>query len=315
MGKSLKTMLCLVVLFAPFAHARYTLEQPMTVANVNGISLAYTEYGRADAPPVLMIMGLTGSHRLWGEDLINQLADAGYRVILFDNRDTGDSARLDALGEPALWWEMLKNALGFEINAPYTLNDMAADGVALLDTLQIDEAHIVGASMGGMIAQIIAAAHPDRATSLVSIMSTTGAPHLPEASAEAQEGLMGIGDADGDQTADLNAIGLYTEAFPRQLMAIVAAGDRSEQVRTIAVPTLVLHGEDDALLPPAHGEHTAELIDGAGFVVYPGMGHDLPAAVVPALVADMAKHFAPLTPVAPREEAADSAADVVGGDG
>ncbi len=290
-----------VLLFATAgtAHARYNLEQAMTVEQINGIDLAYTEAGSADGPPVLLIMGLTGSHRLWGEDFVNHIADAGYRVILFDNRDTGQSARLDELGTPTLWWEMLKSYVGFDVDAPYTLRDMADDGVQLLDALNIEDAHIVGASMGGMIAQIIAAQYPERAQSLVSIMSTTGAPHLPEASGDAQADLMDIGDAEGDQTAQLNAMGIYPEAMPRQLLAIVAAGDRSEQVKTISVPTLVLHGEDDALLPPPHGEHTAELIPGARFIQYSGMGHDLPAEVVPQLVADMTQHFATVNGTAP----------------
>jgi len=291
--RSLSVLLLAMVGLLPAAvQARYALEQPMTVAQVNGIDLAYTTIGDPQAPPVLMVMGLTGSHRLWGEDIVNGLVDSGYRVILFDNRDTGDSARLDELGTPTLWWEFIKNMLGFDVNAPYSLKDMADDGIALLDKLGIPEAHIVGASMGGMIAQIIAAEYPDRTTSLVSIMSTTGAPHLPQAEGDAQEGLMDIADSEGDASAQLNAMGIYPEAMPRQMMAIMAAGDRSAQVRTIAVPTLVVHGENDTLLPPPHGEHTHELIAGSQYVVYPGMGHDLPEAVVPQIVAAMSAHFA-----------------------
>ncbi len=278
------------------AQARYTLEQPMTVAQVNGIDLAYTTVGEEQAPAVLMVMGLTGSHRLWGEDIVNGLVDNGYRVVLFDNRDTGDSARLDELGTPTLWWEMVKNMLGFDVNAPYSLKDMADDGVALLDLLGVQRAHIVGASMGGMIAQIIAAEYPERTASLVSIMSTTGAPHLPQGEPEAQDGLMDIAGSEGDVAAQLNAIGIYPEAMPRQMMAIVAAGDRSEQVRGISVPTLVVHGENDTLLPPPHGAHTHELINGSKYVVYEGMGHDLPEAVVPQIVSAMSTHFGATAP-------------------
>ena len=199
---------------------------------------------------MLLIMGLTGSHRLWSEPFVNGLVDAGHRVILFDNRDTGESSRLDELGTPTLWWQILKNTLGFSVDAPYSLRDMAADGVAVLDHLGVDQAHIVGASMGGMIAQIIAAEHGQRALSLVSIMSTTGAPHLPEPEAQASADLQNLGDSDGDAAANLQATGIFPEAMPRQLMAIIDAGDRSAQVQSIQVPTLVLHGEEDTLLPP-----------------------------------------------------------------
>jgi pimeloyl-ACP methyl ester carboxylesterase len=237
------------------------------------------------------VMGLSASHRLWGEDVINGLMTAGYRVIVFDNRDTGDSSFLDELGTPTLWWELIKNTIGFDVTAPYSLNDMAADGVAVLDQLDVDRAHIVGASMGGMIAQIIAAEYSTRTRSLVSIMSTTGAPHLPEAEEQAADGLMNIAESAGDASARLHEIGIYPEAMPRQIMAIISAGDRSEQVASITVPTLVLHGENDTLLPPEHGRHTHEMISGSKFVLYEGMGHDMPEPVVPALVSEMVAHF------------------------
>lgn len=281
----------LLPLLAATALAGYSREQPMTVAELNGIDIAYTTTGAAEGPAVLMVMGLTGSHRLWGEDLINGLAAEGYRVILFDNRDTGESARLDELGTPSLWWQLFKNWAGFEVDAPYSLADMADDGIAVLDALDIDQAHIVGASMGGMIAQIMAAEHPDRALTLVSIMSTTGAPHLPPPAEQASDGLLNIASADGDAGSRLEDIGIYPEAMPRQLMAIIAAGDRTAQVQTIATPTLVLHGENDTLLPPPHGAHTHENIAGSRYVVYPEMGHDMPEAVVPLIIADMVQHF------------------------
>ena len=174
--------------------ADYSRDQAMTVSQLNNIDIAYTTVGDVSAPPVLMVMGLTGSHRLWGEDLVNGLVDAGYRVVLFDNRDTGESARLDELGTPTLWWQLLKNSIGLGVDAPYSLKDMAADGMAVLDELGIAKAHIVGASMGGMIAQIIATEYPARTDTLVSIMSTTGAPHLPPPEGQAQSDLQGIAD-------------------------------------------------------------------------------------------------------------------------
>lgn len=290
--KLVQVVFIVLLSFTTTIHADYSRDQSMTVASLNSINIAYTTVGNKNAPAVLMVMGLTGSHRLWGEDLIDGLVDAGYRVILFDNRDTGESARLNALGEPTLWWQLLKNTVGLEVDAPYSLNDMAADGVAVLDELGIVRAHIVGASMGGMIAQIIAAEYPNRAESLVSIMSTTGAPHLPSPESEAQNDLQGIADTSEEGEAKMHKMGIYPKAMPRQLMAIISAGDRSEQVRSIEVPTLVLHGEDDTLLPPPHGAHTHELIAGSKYITYAGMGHNMPPQVVPELVVAMTRHFA-----------------------
>lgn len=268
--------------------ANYNRDQAMIVAQLNGIDIAYTSVGDVNAPAVLMIMGLSASHRAWPEDLINGLAAAGYRVILFDNRDTGESARLDALGEPNLRWQWLKSATGLKVvNPPYTLNDMAADSIALLDQLGIEKVHIVGASMGGMIAQIIAAEYPQRTASLVSIMSTTGARHLPRSKRQNKR--------EGWSIEKLHDRGFYRSAIPRQLMAVVAAGDRSEQVRTISVPTLVLHGEEDTMLPPAHGLHTHELITGSTYISFPGMGHAMPAKLLPTILDAVKSHFSAAT--------------------
>ena len=280
-----------ILLWTSIVQADYSRDQAMTKINANGVEIAYTQAGDVSAPPVLLVMGLTASHRLWGEDFVNGIIDAGYRVVLFDNRDTGESARLDALGEPTLWWQMLKATIGLDVDAPYSLNDMAADAIAVLDALQIERAHIVGASMGGMIAQIIAADYPERTQSLVSIMSTTGAPHLPEAQGGAGNDLLELGDSEGDVQAQLEEMGMFPDAMPRQLMAIVSAGDRSEAVSRIKAPTLVLHGEDDNLLPKEHGQHTHEMINGSEFIVYQGMGHDMPAEVVPLMLQAMAQHF------------------------
>ena len=119
--------------------------------------------------------------------MVKGLEQAGYRVLLLDNRDVGGSTRFDEWGQPTLWWQLLKNQLGFDVDAPYTLNDMAADTIALMDLLELEDAHVVGASMGGMIAQVIAARYPQRTRTLVSIMSSTGAPHLPPPTAEASD--------------------------------------------------------------------------------------------------------------------------------
>jgi len=258
---------------------------------VNGIFLAAAEVGDPEGEPVLLVMGLGTSYLRWGDPLVDGLVDAGYRVVLFDNRDVGQSQRMDHLGEPVIWWELLKDKLGFSINTAYELSDMADDAVLLLDQLGIESAHVVGASMGGMIAQIIAYEHPQRVKTLTSIMSTSGAPHLPEPTEAALNSLQTASYSTDKELKENNERGFWPQAVPRQLMAIFAAGDRSESVKTIEANTLVLHGRNDGLLPLAHGEHTRSLILKSKMVIYEGMGHNLPASVVPKMVADIAAHI------------------------
>ena len=273
-------------------HGYYDAKGPMTVARLNDVDIAYRQVGDAQGPAVVLIMGLTASHRVWNAEMVQGLIDAGYRVVLMDNRDTGESERLARLGEPTLWWQFIKNELGFSLDAPYSLDDMADDVIAVLDALNIERAHVVGASMGGMIAQVVAARYPGRTHSLVSIMSTTGAPHLPPPTEEAQDRLLNVADSEENTATSLAARGIHPEAFARQMMAIAAAGDRTEQVRSITAPTLVQHGVDDTLIPPEHGEYTAQVIAGARLRTYTGMGHNMPDEVVPQIVADMVDHFA-----------------------
>ena len=292
--------ICLFLLLLVSASAQaefsrtYLDEHPLEVANANGISIAYRELSPDQQPAVVMIMGLGASHAVWGDGMAKGLQEYGYRVILLDNRDTGGSTRFDDWGQPTIWWQFLKNTLGFSVDAPFTLHDMAADTAGLMDALDVEDAHIVGASMGGMIAQVFAAQYPERTRSLVSIMSTTGARHLPPPSSEASNSLIGTASGD-DETAErrrqMVARGFYPESMGRQLMAIFKAGDRSEEVMTISAPTLVLHGADDTLVPPEHGAHTAELIQGSEHVVYEGMGHNIPEEVRPALLAKMNEHM------------------------
>ena len=171
---------------------------------------------------------------------------------------------------------------------------MAADTVALMDTLKVRDAHVIGASMGGMVAQIVAAQYPERTRSLISIMSTTGASHLPAPTSEASDSLRGLASGDEgeeERLAEMTERGFYPEAMPRQLMAIFKTGDRSAEVATIAAPTLVLHGADDPLVPPAHGEHTAQLIPGAELVIYQEMAHNIPDPVLPQLLERMIGHM------------------------
>ena len=294
-SRQMKKLLLFVVLsvFSVTTYPDYKSDQATSIVDVDGVSIAYTTAGEKGSPPVLMIMGLMASHRVWPEEIVNGFVDAGYRVVLFDNRDTGDSDRLDRLGKPKLWWKFLVNSIGLGVNAPYTLLDMAEDGVAVLDVLEIQSAHVVGASMGGMIAQTIASEYPDRTKSLVSIMSTTGARHLPEMTNETEGNFRNFGDGNFGEinVEQMHSYGFYPESMPRQLTAIFQAGDRSEQVKEINVKTLVQHGANDPLLPPDHGRHTAELIEGSKLIIYEGMGHDLPPEVLPTVISDMLDFF------------------------
>lgn len=263
-----------------------------THVEVNGVDIAYKVLGEAADPAIILIMGLGGSHILWGDNLPNQLVEAGYRVVLFDNRDVGESEYMTEAGDPIIWWEFIKAEFGFDVNAAYDLSDMAEDSVALMDALQLDQAHIVGASMGGMIAQILVARYPERALSLTSIMSTPGfGNHLPPPGEMGGFSETPEGETEEETKARLEGFGFYADSVPRQLMAILKSGDRSDEVKTIHVPTLVLHGKDDTLIPIAHGEYTAELIQGSKFVAFEGMGHNMPPEVLPNIVSNMLTHM------------------------
>ena len=274
-------------------HAKRLKAIETELASVNGIQIAYKSIGNEDDPAVLMIMGLGGSHLLWDDGLPFGIASGGYRVILFDNRDVGGSQKFTDHGDPTIWWEFLKFQLGFDTNHAYDLSDMAADGIGLLDVLEIDEAHVIGASMGGMIAQVVAARYPDRVESLVSIMSSPWmfSSDLPQPDEQDNSFIEDAAEGDLEQADRLAQIGLHTDAFPRQIMAILASGDRISEVRTITAPTLVLHGEDDTLVKPEHGRLTAELIAGSHHITYAGMAHDMPEALLPALTADILAHL------------------------
>jgi pimeloyl-ACP methyl ester carboxylesterase len=295
---ALARVVAILSLCAPLAHAEFSRayldQQTLQTAAANGIDIAYRSVGADNRPTVVMIMGLGASHIVWGDNMVKGLEQAGYRVLLLDNRDVGGSTRFDEWGQPTLWWQLLKNQLGFDVDAPYTLNDMAADTIALMDLLELEDAHVVGASMGGMIAQVIAARYPQRTRTLVSIMSSTGAPHLPPPTAEASDRLRGLAsddDSAAERKQEFIERGFYPEAMPRQMMAIFKTGDRSVEVAGISVPTLVLHGADDTLLPPPHGEHTAELIAGSDIVIFEEMGHNIPDPVLPLVLEQMIEHM------------------------
>ncbi len=290
---------CLITLCLPLIgkaeYSRTYLDSyPLQMAAVGELDIAYRIVEPdPDKPKAVVIMGLGGSNVAWGDALISGLANGGYEILLMDNRDTGASTRFDEWGQPVLWWELLKYRLGFSVNAPYTLNDMGDDITGLMDIVGYDEAHIVGASMGGMIAQIVAAEYPEKTRSLISIMSTTNAPHLPPPTDEAEMRLRNLatGEAEADREQSIRDRGFYPESMQRHLMAIFKTGDRSDAVSTIVAPTLVLHGADDGLVPPEHGRHTASLIQESRFLLIEGMAHNLPEEIIPLLVDEMTGHM------------------------
>ncbi|MFW2349824.1 alpha/beta fold hydrolase [Qipengyuania sp.] len=290
----------------------------MPKATANGIEIHYEEHGDPNAPPMLLIMGFGAQLTLWPDELVEALADHGFRVIRYDNRDIGLSHKFDGVKAPGLVKLTLLSKIGLKPKVPYTLADMADDGAGLLDALGIDKAHIVGASMGGMIAQHFAARHADKCLSLTSIFSTTGNPKLPPARPEAMKALVTrpssteekvlvdhgvmlartIGSpgypAEEERLRERTAASVrrsfYPEGPTRHLSAIVADGDRRPMLKGISVPTLVLHGEDDPLVPCEGGRDTAASIPGAKLKTIPGWGHDLPLELVDELAATIADH-------------------------
>lgn len=288
----------LLTVAAPFVSAEYSRSyiesHPLETVAVNGIEMAYRIVGQnPDSPKIVIIMGLGGSNLVWGDTLVKGLEEGGYELLMFDNRDVGGSTRFDDWGQPTLWLQLIKQKIGLPVNAPYTLDDMATDTVALMDALEYQDAHIIGTSMGGMIAQVVAAQYPQRTRSLVSIMSSTGARHLPWPTRQAEGNLRELagGDAAAERDAMMRARGFYPESMPRQLMAIFKSGDRSADVASIQASTLVMHGVDDTLVPPPHGVHTAELIEGSEFVLLEDMGHNMPDNVMPELISRMRGHM------------------------
>jgi len=289
---------------------------PKTTAN--GIEIHYEEQGDPAAPAMLLIMGFGAQLTLWPDELVEALAAQGFRVIRYDNRDVGLSQKFDGVKAPGLVKMTLLSKIGFTPKVPYTLADMADDGVGLLDALGIERAHIVGASMGGMIAQHVAARHPDRCLSLTTVFSTTGNPKLPPARPEAMKALITRPDsteegvlvehgmmlartigspgypAPEDRLRERTLASVrrsfYPEGPTRHLSAIVADGDRRAILRDIAVPTLVLHGEDDPLVPCEGGRDTAASIPGARLKTIPGWGHDLPLELVDELAGAIGEH-------------------------
>lgn len=281
-----------------------------------GIELEYQTFGSASDPTLLVVMGFTAQMTAWPETFYEMLAGHGLHVVRFDNRDCGLSTRLDGLKADAMG---VMSALqsGEPIPAvPYTLSDMAADGIGLLDHLGVDRAHIMGASMGGMIVQTMAIEYPDRIATLTSVMSSPGDLAVGKPTKEARTALLATPPSDRaafiesstqsavwasqryvnlDQLRS-NAAFAYDRAFypegaTRQLAAIYASGDRSEKLKSLPVPTLVLHGRDDTLIQPDGGFRTAELIPGAHLLMLADMGHDMPEPLWPMMVNAVIGHI------------------------
>jgi len=275
---------------------------PEAIERAGEVELCYQTIGEPGDPPMLMVMGLAAQMYWWPDGLCDLLVRHGFRLIRFDNRDCGGSSVLDALGAPSLQAALA----GADGAAPYTLSELAGDAVRLLDALGIAAAHVVGASMGAMIAQALAIEHPDRVLSLASIMGTTGERSVGRPTAAAQEVLMRAPPLD-DRDAYVESVvaaravigshglerdeawtreiagrsfdrGVRPDGTLRQLVAIIASGDRTAALRRLLVPTVVIHGTDDALIDASGGRATAAAIPGADFVLIEGMGHDLPPA-------------------------------------
>ena len=285
----------------------------------NNIDIYYEENGPADGPVILLVMGLGAQMIAWPDEFIHGLVSKGYRVIHYDNRDVGLSQRMDGAKTPNLVWTMLKARFGLPVRVPYTLTDMAADGIGLLDALGIDKAHVAGASMGGMIVQLMAANHRERLLSMTSIMSSSGKPGLPGARADIQKSFMvkrppdasreeavAFGtelvrsfsypdparpeNAHAEMTAKAFDRGYYPVGTRRQLLAIIADGSRVDRLKTITTPTLVVHGGADPLVPKEGSEDIARHIPGARLENIDEMAHDLPPSQVGRMVDLIAGH-------------------------
>lgn len=291
----------------------------MPIVSANGIEIAYDEFGGARAPAILLIMGLGTQMIAWPEPFCDRLAARGFRVVRFDNRDIGLSTKFESAGPVDVGAAFMQAMARRPVSSPYKLDDMAADAVGLMDVLGIQRAHVVGASMGGMIAQVVAGRYPDRTQSLVSIMSSSGNPDLPPAKPDAIGALLAPRpSADEREKIIAHGMNVYriigSPGFPtpedelrakierstdrsyypvgvgRQLVAVLASGSRVDLLKTIQAPTLVLHGADDPLVPVEAGKDTAKHVPGARLQIVPGMGHDLAPGLVPILADAIAEH-------------------------
>lgn len=283
----------------------------------NAIKIEVEDTG-GPGPTVLLVMGLGMQLIAWPDALVQALVAAGYRVIRHDNRDVGLSQGFDELGAPSLAWALLRQKLGLRLRPPYTLGEMAQDALGVLDARGVRQAHVVGVSMGGMIAQRLALAAPERLLSLTSVMSTSSARGLPGPTPEVQRAMLARprdaqamlersvrlfqmigGPGFPTPAAELRtrvgaamARANRPQGVQRQLLAILADVKRADQLARITTPTLVIHGRADPLVPLAGGEDTARRIPGARLAVIEGMGHDLPPGVIDRMLPLLLPHFA-----------------------
>jgi pimeloyl-ACP methyl ester carboxylesterase len=287
-------------------------------AKANGIELCHDTFGDPKAPPMILIMGLATQMIAWDEEFCALLARHGFFVVRFDNRDIGLSTRIEQAGVPNVQAAFMAAMQGKPIEAPpYLLSDMADDVAGLMDALGIKAAHVVGASMGGAIAQTLAIHHPERLLSLTSIMATSGAPELPPPTPEAlamlfkptptdhagylesyaetykvlRAGSFPLDEARDRSRAERNfERGLNPAGVARQLVAILASGSRKEALAAVRTPTLVIHGDVDPLVPLACGLDVAASVPGAKLLVVEGMGHALPISMWPQITDAIATH-------------------------
>ncbi len=291
----------------------------MAQLEANGINIEYDTFGERDADPMLLIMGLGTQMTAWTPAFCEALAAHGHYVIRFDNRDVGLSSKFDGVRSPGRLSFLLSQVLKMPIRAPYTLRDMADDAMGVLDALDIDSAHVVGASMGGMIAQLLAYHRPQRVSSLTSIMSTSGDPGLPKTRSDVAQQIFfsrprrqnpqvmlehlvksmqmiaspAYPRSDPEWREVIGAAlerSIYPQGFGRQTAAILADGSRVRRLKKIDVPTLVIHGSEDPLIPVEHGIDTAHHIPGATLEIIEGMGHDLPPELDETLTSLIATH-------------------------
>ncbi len=292
----------------------------MTTISANNIAIEYEEFGPKDGGAIILVRGLGTQLIYWPEEFYRPMVETGHRVILFDNRDVGLSSKMDHLGQVDMKEVFEKSQKGETFKAPYTLDDMALDMIGLMDGLGLSRAHIVGISLGGMIAQTITGNHPDRIFSMTSIMSSSGNPDLPQPAPEIVATLVSppgdpndreskiedevrsmlITGSPGYPVSEEFARDLATRAYDRcyhpdgvhrQMAAARALGDRRSRLNKITRPALVVHGCDDVLIPITSGEDTAANIPGAKFVAIPGMGHDIPPALGKTLADIVLNHI------------------------
>lgn len=289
----------------------------MPIAKIKNIEIFYDTFGDPSSQPLLLIMGLGAQMIRWVPELCEEFMKKGFFVIRFDNRDAGLSTKIEEAGAPDIMKVYQKVMRREEIKAPYTLNDMVDDAIGLLDFLKIDKAHICGASMGGMIAQTISIRYSSRVLSLTSIMSSTGDPNLPhpkpqalkvlltppppgreeciETSVETWRILWGSGYPFNEEiqrklVADAYDRSYYPDGFKRQLLSILASGDRTSALGSVRIPSLVIHGADDPLVPVEAGKATAKAIPGADLLIIDGMGHSFPPEIWPKVVDAISKN-------------------------